>query len=121
MFRSRLDGTSRDMFINGTRPLALTIDFVSRKLYWIDGNSVGEATLDGSIRRTIFSDDFFSPFQVKIVRNYAVVTSKTNTTYVLIRLNDLSATFIGTVGPTLYYGVSVISPLRKPSIGTSKY
>lgn len=117
--RSELDGVNLITFITGSEPLALTIDYVSNKLYWSDndGNSIRESTLDGSTQRILFSDEFFSPFFINIVRDYVVVTSQANTSYALIRLDDSSVAFVGIPEHQLYHGVSVVSLLKKPSIG----
>lgn len=114
IWRSNLDGKSPIALINGSEPLALTIDHLMQKLYWSDysENSVKESNLDGSSQRLLFSNKNFSPFLISVVRNYVVVTSQTNFTYALIKLDDLSVIFIET--PTLYHGVSSLS---KPSIG----
>ena len=114
-----MDGSNFIALINGSEPLALTVNHLVQKLYWSDLNekSVKESNLDGSSQRLLFSNELFSPFFINIVRNYVVVTSHANFSYALIKLDDLSATFIETPTNMLYRGVSVISSLRKPSVG----
>lgn len=118
IFWSRLNGTHRSIFMNGSKPLALTIDFVSNILYWTDYDTgICESTLDGLSKRTIFFNHLFSPFKVQIVRNYILATSQIKNAYVLINRDDLSFAFINTTSNTNYYGISIISSLKKPSIG----
>ena len=118
VFRSGLDGSGEVAFINEFQALEITIDFISGKFYWTDAsNTVWESNLNGSSKRMIFSDDGFKPFKIEIVRNYILLTSLLNNSYALINLKDFSITFHETPTNTLYYGVSAVSSLRKPSLG----
>ena len=106
------------MLVNDSEPLGLALDLLSGKLYWTDRGTIWEGSLDAlsSSKRNIFSDENFIPFKIELVRNYVFATSLSNKTYAIINLDDLSAVFIKT--SMLYYGVSVASSLRKPSLGT---
>lgn len=119
ILRSKPNGTDLHILITGSKPLSITIDFLSNSLYWTehDEGVIVESTLDGLFKRTIFSDYFYKPFQVNIVRDYVLATSRINNSYVLIRRDDLSVAFIETANDKFYYGVSVVSLSRKPSRG----
>lgn len=118
ILRSNLNGTNSVIFLNGSQPLGITIDFVYNKLYWTDSEgTVCESKLDRSSRRTIYSDDNFTPFKVATVRNFVLVTSQVNNSYILINREDFSVGHIRSGLNTFYYGVSVVSPLQKPSLG----
>jgi hypothetical protein len=113
-----LDGSNIVVLINGSSPLGITIDFVYEKLYWTDDlGNVWESTFDGLSMRSIYSDDYFVPFKVSTVRNFILVTSQVNNSYILINYRDNSVVNVRTPLNTVYFGVSVVSVLKKPSHG----
>lgn len=117
-----MDGSSREFFFNGSKPLGIAVDFVSERLYWTDSaGRVWESTMDSSVIKTIYSDSIFLPFQVATVKKFVLVTSQVNNSYVLIDREDLSVAHVETAFSTLYYGVSVVSILKKPSLGELSY
>lgn len=115
---SQLDGSGGVIYVNGSKPLGITMDFVSEKLYWTDSAGiVWEGTVDGSSIQAIYFDNNFVPFKVSTVRNFVLVTSQVNNSYVLINREDSSVALVRTDLGTFYYGVSVVSVLKKPSHG----
>lgn len=119
IFRGELDGSNPIIFITGSsEPLELTIDFVSEMLYWSDSSGMvweSSLALNSLSKRQLFHDTAFMPFKLEIVRNFVIATSQVNNSYVLVDREDLSVAFVPT--NALYYGVSVVSELKKPSFG----
>lgn len=110
------------IFLNGSQPLGITIDFVYEKLYWTDSEgTVCVSNLDRPSKTTIYSDNNFMPFKVVTVRNFVLATSQINKSYILINNEDLSVVRVRSGLNTFYYGVNSISPLQKPSLGEIKY
>ena len=52
-----MDGTNQSVVIETkiSRPMALTIDYVNRRLYWADENHIEFSNMDGSHRHTGWS------------------------------------------------------------------
>ena len=117
IYRSHLNGNDLIILRNSSKALEVTIDFISEKFYWTDVvGAVFASNLDGSSTER-YSFGPFVPFKVDIVRNFVLVTSNVNNSYVLIDREDSSVAIIGTGSNTLYYGINVISAFKKPSIG----
>ena len=113
-----MDGSEIVYLINGSRPLGLTLDFISGRLYWTDtAGSVWESSFSGASVQAIYSNDDFVPFKITTVRNFILVTSRVNSSYALISSEDYSVSLVRTPPGILYFGVSVVSELRKPSLG----
>lgn len=117
IYQSSLSGYNKILFICQTNPLTITIDYLTRTLYWTERNgSIWKSEFDGSNRQEIYSSTSFSPLRVNIMRNYILTTSEKNTTYLLIPLSNLSLVYYLTVNYS-FYGLSVISRLKKPFQG----
>ena len=104
--------------MNNSQAIDLTIDFVEDKLYWIDDEgSVWESNFDFSQKKSVFFDGIFMPFKLEIVRNFIVLTSIVNSSYVIVNKEDLSATLVNNSLNTYYYAISSLSILKKPTKG----
>lgn len=104
--------------MNNSQAIDLTIDFVEDKLYWIDDEgSVWESNFDFSQKKCVFFDGIFMPFKLEIVRNFIVLTSIVNSSYVIVNKEDLSATLVNNSLNTYYYAISSLSILKKPTKG----
>ena len=108
--------------MNNSQAIDLTIDFVDDKLYWIDDEgSVWESNFDFSFKRCVFFDGIFMPFKLEIVRNFIVLTSIVNSSYVIVNKVDLSASHVNNPLNASYYAVSSLGILKKPMKGSKKF
>jgi len=104
--------------VNGSRPFGLVIDFVFNKIYWTDvyEAAIFEVSLDGSSKRTIFSNQSFVPFQVNVLRDFVLASSESSSAYVLVDRSDLSSIIYAPANAT-FYGLTITNSLKKPSVG----
>lgn len=111
--------TDISIVITASQPLALTIDYLSNKLYWSDQTEnlfmIKETSLNTLQTGLVLSSGEFSPFRLAVVQNYILATSDKHTSFAVINHDKSTVRFINSPNNESYYGLTVVSQLRKPS------
>ncbi|XP_040330903.1 low-density lipoprotein receptor-related protein 1B isoform X2 [Herpailurus yagouaroundi] len=70
--RVGMDGTNQSVVIETkiSRPMALTIDYVNRRLYWADENHIEFSNMDGSHRHTVPNQDIPGVIALTLFEDY---------------------------------------------------
>ena len=81
--RASLDGSNRQILISGNDiewPNGLTIDYINRKLYWVDAklDLIKHCDLDGSNVRELITDGIKSPHSITVFEDHIYWTDLGN-------------------------------------------
>jgi low density lipoprotein receptor-related protein 5/6 len=96
--RSALDGSQRTIIVhNAGRANSLTIDYIERRLYWIDIDSskIVSSDLDGTNRNVVIKEKLVKPYGLTVYQDYLYWTDwETNTIEKANKSNGFNRTVI---------------------------
>ncbi|XP_048835137.1 low-density lipoprotein receptor-related protein 1B-like isoform X4 [Brienomyrus brachyistius] len=116
--RIGMDGSDYAVIINTevNNPVALTIDYTNKRIYWADGNHIMLANMDGSQRHKILNPDAHSVMSLTLFEDYVYWTDG--------KTKSLNRGHKSSGGPSVELlsswhvltGVKVYHPLRQPDV-----
>ena len=118
--RASMDGTSREVLHNTNLvwPHALTLDYDTQILYWMDGqlDKFESSNADGSNRRLLSTTHIYHPFGITLYQNRFYWTDWQLNMVLTAPINRPAAVGVVISGLTLDpMGISVVSLDRQPA------